>query len=95
MLLPKPLSSVQLVRELGLLANVVVIDVEEVMNCLAVLLVKLVTNSFEHRSQLPHIYVVVVIDIAHQVKFLVSHASLFQDLKKLKHGSVVEWDIIV
>jgi len=79
----KSLSLVILTHELLLRANVVLVDIEEVVDCLRILLVKLGRQSCEHKLQLSEIQIAVVVDVQSSHQLLVRDVTLFQDLEQL------------
>jgi len=86
----KSLSLVILTHELLLRANVVLVDIEEVVDGLRILLVELGSQSCEHSLQLSDIQIAVVVDVASSEQLLVRDVTLSQDFEKLEHGLVLE-----
>ena len=89
------LSLGKLSHELLLTAGVVLIDIEEVMDSLAIFLVKFSTESGENSFQFSNIYIFIVVDITTSEELLVGDISILQDLKELEHSFVLETDVVV
>jgi len=82
-------------HELLLCAGVVLVDVEEVVDSLAVLLVELRAEPSEHLFQLSDVHIFVVVNIATSEEFFGCDLAIFHDLEQFKHSSVLEGTVVV
>ena len=81
MLLKEPLSLTNLTHELRLGAAVVFVDIEEVVNGLAIFLVKFCAESRQHLFELVDAHCARPIDIAASEELIWRDASVLEDLE--------------
>jgi hypothetical protein len=94
-LLEGSLGFCDLVHELRLGAYVVFVNIEEVMDSLAILLVELCAEAGENWFKLPDVYIFVIIDITGSKKLSVSNVSILENSEELEHSSMLVTDIVI
>lgn len=91
----EPLSLLELAHEFCLGATVVPIDIEEVVDSLAILLIELSTESSENCLELFDVDILIVVDITASEQLLVGDLSIVQDGQEFEHGSMLERAVVV